>query len=270
MEVDGFIEFNTVNFQILGIPAYFFCAFTGLVLTICVYIVLMSSKKYELSQSMKVLSLALCGMVFGAKMFGFLSGIYRDIGKGESVTLDSLIDTGIVFYGGLFGLLSIYWLCLRSKHSILDQQAINVLAVCIPLFHSIARVGCFLSGCCYGKLYQGILAVNYTTVIENCIDVNLRFPVQLLEAFFEFLIFIYLFSLLQNKNWRTKNILLQYLIIYSSGRFLIEFLRGDFRRGLIHGVSFSQCISVLILIAIIGYYLRKYKVLRKKKEDWNG
>ena len=257
-----------MNFQIFGIPAYFFCAFTGLVFTICIYIVLMASKKYELSQSLKILFISLLGMIFGAKAFGILSGIYRDIGIGESISIDSLVDTGIVFYGGLFGLLTVYGLCLKTKYSILDQQAINVLAVCIPLFHSIARIGCFLSGCCYGRLYQGILAINYTTVSESSIDVNLRFPVQLFEAFFEFIIFIYLFILLHNKNWMSKKILLQYLIIYSIGRFFIEFLRGDFRRGLIRGISFSQCISVVIWIVIIDFYLSQYKI-SKKKEDRN-
>lgn len=79
-------------------------------------------KKYELSQSLKILIISLLGMIFGAKAFGILSGIYRDIGIGESISIDSLVDTGIVFYGGLFGLLAVYGLCLKTKYSILDQQ----------------------------------------------------------------------------------------------------------------------------------------------------
>lgn len=87
-----------MNFQIFGIPAYFFCAFTGFVVTTSVYIVLMSSKRYDISQSMKILMFSLLGLALGAKIFGFLTGIYRNIGNGEKVTLETMLDTGIVFY----------------------------------------------------------------------------------------------------------------------------------------------------------------------------
>lgn len=258
------ITFNSVNFRVFGIPAYFFCAFTGLVLTTCIYIVFMSSKKYDIAQSTKILFISLFGMGLGAKMFGFLTGIYRNIGIGKPITIDALLDTGIVFYGGLFGLIITYLLCLKSKRCNLDKQALNVLATCIPLFHAIARIGCFLSGCCYGKLYQGVFSINYITIIENHIDENFRFPVQLVEALFEFLLFIHLAFSFKSEEWRTKKLLLRYLAIYSTGRFLLEFLRGDIRRGLIYGISFSQCISVLIWIALIGHYLNQYMIAKQK------
>lgn len=217
-----------------------------------------------------MLFISLPGMAFGAKSFGFLTGIYRNIGIGNSITLGTLLDTGIVFYGGLFGLLISYSLCLKSNHCTLNRQALDVLAVCIPLFHSIARIGCFLSGCCYGRLYQGVLSIKYSTRINGYVDINLRFPVQLVESLFEFIVFVYLFTLLRNENWQSKKIMLRYLFTYSIGRFWLEFLRGDIRRGLIYGVSFSQFISVLIWIALIGYYLSRRMALIGKREDYNG
>lgn len=206
---------------------------------------------------MRALFISLVGMALGAKMFGCLTGIFRCVALGRSITIDSLLDTGIVYYGGLLGLLVVYSLCIKLIYSRLDCHALNVLAVCIPIFHAISRIGCFLSGCCYGKIYHGILAIQYTTVIGGSVDVNSRFPVQLVEALFEFLIFLYLVSLLRQPNWKSKNLLLQYLFIYSFGRFFLEFFRGDFRRGVIHGVSFSQFISILILASVILYLLRK-------------
>ncbi len=217
----------------------------------------MSSKKYDLSQSVKTLLISLIGMALGAKLFGYFTGIYRNLGLGKPITIDSLLDTGIVYYGGLLGLIGTYTFCVKRRNSHLDIHAIDVLSVCFPLFHAIARIGCFLSGCCYGKIYQGILAVNYTVVIEGCIDINPRFPVQIVEAVFELLVFFYLLTLLKKKEWKNKKLLLRYLTVYSVGRFFLEFLRGDIRRGLIYGVSFSQCISVLIWIALISYCLKR-------------
>ena len=253
-----------MNFKIFGIPAYFFCAFTGFVITTSVYIVLMSSKRYDISQSMKVLMFSIWGMALGAKVFGFLTGIYRNIGNGEKVTLEKMLDTGIVFYGGLLGLLIVYMLCLHSKRCSLDKYAVDVLAACIPLFHSIARIGCFLSGCCFGKIYEGKLSINYITIINGNIDENMRFPIQLIEALFEFLIFLYLLILLNSDRWKEKKILIKYLIFYSVVRFMLEYLRGDIRRGLIYGISFSQCISVLIWMNLGFLYLRQYRISKQK------
>ena len=220
----------------------------------------MSSKKYNLSHSMKTLFISLVGMALGAKLFGYLTGIYRAIGLGDPITPDTLRDTGIVYYGGLLGLIAVYSVCIKYKRSTLDVNALDVLAVCVPLFHAIARVGCFLSGCCYGKVHAGLLAINYTTIIEGNIDENLRFPVQLLEALFEISIFIYLLSLLQREDWKNKRILGRYLTVYCIGRFFLEMLRGDVRRGIVYGFSFSQCISVLIWIVLVCILLRRKRI----------
>ena len=220
----------------------------------------MASKKYDLSQSIKTLFISLIGMAVGAKLFGHLTGIYRDIGLGKQVSISSIRDTGIVYYGGLFGLITTYTLCLKTKRCVLDIYSLDVLAVCFPLFHAIARIGCLLSGCCYGRIYQGILAINYITIIEGSVDVNSRIPVQLLEALFEFAVFIYLLSLLHKESWQAKQLLLRYLAIYSVGRFVLEFFRGDYRRGIICGVSFSQCISIAIWITLITIYFRRKRI----------
>lgn len=263
-------EFNTVNFCILGMPAYFFCSFSGFVIATCTYIVLIAAKKYNLSQSIKILLISFIGMILGAKLFGYFTGIYRSLGLGKTITIDSLLDTGIVYYGGLLGVIGTYTFCLKRANSNLDAHTINVLSVCIPLFHAIARIGCFLSGCCYGKKIQGVLAVNYTVIIEGSVDVNSRFPVQIAEAIFELLIFFYLLMQLKKSDWKDQNLLARYLTIYSIGRFFLEFLRGDMRRGLIYGVSFSQCISVLIWIVLMRYYWKRRIVQRQKREDCNG
>ena len=53
------MTFNTIDFQILGLPSYLFVALSGGVITICLYIVLMFSKEYDISQSMKILFFSL-------------------------------------------------------------------------------------------------------------------------------------------------------------------------------------------------------------------
>lgn len=251
--------FNAVGFTIFDIPGYFFFAGIGLVVSISVFIVLMAEKGYSLPKNIRIVIASAIIVILSARLFGCLSGIYRDVGLGYDVTWDGIVKTGIVFYGGLIGLLISYR--LMAKVSKQDMYIMDVLAVCIPLFHSIARIGCFVGGCCFGKESHSHIAINYTTTVFDEVVTAYRIPTQLIEAAFNLILFLYLLHLLRSDEWKCKNILRRYLLIYSIGRFIIEFFRGDLVRGVIYGVSFSQVISVLIWI----YLLATVKKERDKK-----
>jgi len=50
-----------------------------------------------------------------------------------------------------------------------------------------------------------------------------------------------------------------YLVIYSVGRFFLEFLRGDVNRGMWLFLSTSQLISILIILAVLIELYLSYK-----------
>lgn len=247
--------FNSICFQIFSIPAYLFCSCVGFTISVSMFILLLSKKGYSIKVNIRILGISIINLIIFAKIFGCFSGIYRAVGTQENVTLKTITNTGIVFYGGLFGLLSMYSLCLKKTNA--DKTVLNILAVIIPLFHSIARIGCFLAGCCFGIKNPIILGIKYVTRIGGTIDVAYRLPIQLIEAIFNFFLFFYLFCLLREKNWKTQDILYKYLLIYSIGRFFLEFFRGDIVRGIIKRISFSQVISIFIWLFLL--YKRKNK-----------
>lgn len=258
------MSFNTVGFNIFGIPPYFFCAGVGLVVAVCLNIILVASKRYCLQEYMEVLLISIISMLVFAKLFGCLSGVYRAIGVDEAITFDTIKNTGIVFYGGLFGLLVGYYRGLNSKLiTVKDPHAIDVLAVSIPLFHAIARVGCFLAGCCHG-IESDIFSISYTIMDNGIVNTANRIPVQLIEAAFNVGIFIYLFVLIRKDDWKNKNLLLRYVVIYSCGRFLLEFIRGDTVRGIIHGISFSQVISIIVWLTLLTITIKNRNRAKEK------
>lgn len=106
-------EFNAVNFTIFDIPGYFFFTGIGLVVAVSTFIVFVSNKKYPLQSNMRILMVSILFLIVFARIFGGLSGIYRNIGMGERINWDKIRNTGIVFYGGLFGLLLSYKICAR-------------------------------------------------------------------------------------------------------------------------------------------------------------
>ena len=166
---------------------------------------------------------------------------------------------GSVYYGGLIGGLIGGFLYLKiSKNK--DKQIVDLLVPIIPLFHAFGRIGCFLVGCCYGV--ESKFGFTYThSLVELANGVN-RFPVQLVEAFCEFMLFLILNYLLKHEKCKNK-LLYIYLISYGIIRFGLEFLRGDSYRGFIGILSTSQLISILIILFSI-FMLYKYQ---KKSKD---
>ena len=51
-----------------------------------------------------------------------------------------------------------------------------------------------------------------------------------------------------------------YMVLYSIGRFGVEFLRGDLERGSIGALSTSQFISIFIVVIGIGLWIWRGKI----------
>jgi phosphatidylglycerol---prolipoprotein diacylglyceryl transferase len=118
--------------------------------------------------------------------------------------------------------------------------------------HAWGRMGCFMAGCCHGLPTDSFLGVQFPTNSQACQlhGVQPVHPTQLYEM--GLLVVIGLASQFKvpplHRIW-------VYLIAYGTGRFLIEFLRGD-NRGvidLISSLSPSQHLAILFVIA--GGYL---------------
>ncbi len=160
---------------------------------------------------------------------------------------------GMVFYGGLLGALGFGALYCRLRKIDLGHYS-DCFAVGIPLFHCFGRIGCFLSGCCYGiESSFGFTAAN--AIVESCNHVN-RFPVQLLESALNLVIFTVLLVLFFKRILSDK-LIYAYLIMYSIVRFFDEFLRGDVYRGIYFGLSTSQWIGIVIFMVSLILILKK-------------
>ncbi len=148
---------------------------------------------------------------------------------------------GMVFYGGLFGGIIGGLLYIRSLK--LDKWAhIDLFAPAIPAMHAFGRIGCFLSGCCYGIESDFGFVYHHSAV--PAADGVRRFPVQLLECIVNLCIVLIMVILIKRGLGRKKPVFV-YGVMYSVARFLLEFLRGDKIRGIYFGLSTSQWISIV-------------------------
>ncbi len=257
------------NFTIFELPPYFFFAGIGFAAAVSCYIILLLASDTDISKK----NLLLCaivglGVIFGARVFGCLTNLAIRLYAHEKLGLDIIYNAGLVFYGGLIGGVSAYLVGLRLFYKNQNNLSlINSFAVALPLFHFFGRLGCLFAGCCYGKEFHGHFHINY---IRNGVLTE-NFPVQALESTLELGIFCFLLIMFvtslknpdQSKN--NKNLIIYYFLVYSIGRFILEFFRGDPNRGFFGILSFSQIISIGLFLFSITFFIKDNITLISKK-----
>lgn len=259
------------NFTVFGreLSAYMICAIVGVVVVF--FFLYFTAPRYG-ANDVEAIFLLLCaafGGIIGAKILYCLTNLsdlqellalWNTLAQSERLDRISKLFGGGVYYGSLLGGMLTGWLYLKLKKLDMKPYA-DLSAVGIPLFHGIGRLGCFLTGCCYGVECKVGFVYHYAPhAAANGVR---RFPVQLVEMSLNFGLFFLLLYLLQ--KGRAKGRLLQlYLLIYPIYRFVLEFFRGDDYRGFLFGLSTSQIISILILLGNLIFTLCTRNV--KKKE----
>ncbi|MDR0903310.1 MAG: prolipoprotein diacylglyceryl transferase [Ruminococcus sp.] len=172
---------------------------------------------------------------------------------------------GSVFFGGLIGGAIAAFIAVRVV-KLPWYPTVDLLSTVVPLFHFFGRVGCFLGGCCFGIPSEFGFTFRHS-IVAAANGVN-RFPVQLLEASFNLVLFFALYALFNKGKLRGKLFFI-YLLCYSPARFFLEYLRGDTYRGITSaGLSTSQIISMLTLtVGLFGLLFYKNEL---KETDTNG
>ena len=187
--------------------------------------------------------------------------------------MEVLGSAGFVVYGGIIsGVLCCMLYCRIKKLSFLEY--FDLVMPEIALAQGFGRIGCFLAGCCYGRETTGSFSVVFPAGSQAPAGVKL-IPTQLISAGADFIHMIILLVIAYNfsytsgkKNGKSKylpagDIGYIYMILYGTGRFLIEFLRNDYR-GAVGFLSTSQFISIFFVAC--GAVLILVNQLRKKSE----
>lgn len=180
-------------------------------------------------------------------------GVYNYI---ENPERGFRLDGGITFIGGLIGgALSfiVGYVIFRKKFTDKLGDALNIIPCCIVVAHAFGRIGCFCAGCCYGGPAEGPLSFLGVSFVPGSTAYAKHgstplYPTQLFEAIFLFVlfaVFTYLFFKTKSKGKYNLEI---YLISYGVFRFLIEYVRADYRGTFLSIMSPSQFWSVLMIV----------------------
>lgn len=155
------------------------------------------------------------------------------------------------------------WYLHKKKIPILPF--LDIAATYAPLFQSIARIGCFFAGCCYGAPTSYSWGVVFPhPVNESLIGIALH-PAQLYSSALLMLIFIIMFYGIRRYIHVTGIALFIYLFMMSIERFASDFFRADQEFfGTITQLSFHQVLA--LVIAALSFISALYVYIHHRKK----
>ena len=218
----------------------------------------MKSKGLGLAKIDAMVVWILLGGIVGAKLLYWITQIDNIMQKPQ-ILLD--MTNGFVVYGGIIGGVLAGFIYCKVKRLSFPLYA-DLIIPSVALAQGFGRTGCFLAGCCYGMETSSILGVQFPVGSIAPSDVQLL-PIQLFSSGFDFALFIVLATYLKRKK-ADGQVTALYMVLYSAGRFVVEFFRGDIERGNIGVLSTSQFVSIfMFVLGCIGFAVTQYNATKK-------
>ena len=222
----------------------------------------------------RILDLSLY-VILGALIGGRLGYIifYLDYYLKDPIKILYFRQGGLSFFGG-FSIAFLLCLLYIKRTKISFWKFADIAAPSVAMGIGIARIGCFLNGCCFGvvsenygikfpslhmppvysqQLKDGLIASgsSYTLPV---------IPTQLYSFLYAFLIFFILLGIRKYKKY-DGYLFLNFLVLYSISRFIIEFFR-------FYGDNYKMfnyfTITQTILLGVVLVSLVFMNILKKK------
>lgn len=221
-------------FEIFGrsISSYAVMAAIGIIVSIAVLFFGCKYRRNSFDDAIYIYAFTLIGIFLGARILFTLIEI-----PAHGICFETVFCGGFVFWGGFIG----GWIASGLADKYFEKDITKLYPVLVPavlIFAGFGRIGCFLTGCCYGKPSELIgFCYSVSEIAPNGIPL---IPVQLFEAVFDLITAFVVFG--------KRDAMIRYAQMYAIFRFFAEIYRGDEVRGFIGFLSVSQCISIIVLI----------------------
>ena len=242
-----------ILFSIFGLNVYSYGLMYALSLIVGLFYAEYRAKKNGLDKDF-VFSMGLYSIiigVIGAKVLHLIT-VIPDLINDFWPTFKSSLSSGFVVYGGIISaaLFALFY-TKKKKHKFLIY--FDIAAPAIALGEAIGRIGCFLSGCCYGIQTDAWFGITFPAGSFAPAGVSLV-PIQPISAFLNLANCIIL--IIAYKRFKKVGMTAGlFMINYGVGRFVVEFFRNDYR-GAIGPLSTSQFISIFVVILGIALMVK--------------
>ena len=226
------------------IPSYGLCAVLGVCAALLFTALFARRRGLDTENAVYILAMGGVGALLGAKVLYLLTVLPQFLGdlplllRDPNLFVSRYLAGGFVFYGGLLGGIGTARHTAKGYHGDLRDYA-RVLAPATALFAGIGRIGCLMTGCCYGRETDLPIGMRFDASPVAPHGVAL-IPTQLIEAAALLALCALLYAVYRRCRRYTAAL---YLMAYGALRFGIEFLRADDRPDL-WGLSSAQAVSL--------------------------
>ncbi len=261
-------DFPVWNVRV-ALSSYSMLALAGIAVTCGLYFFLEPEARRKPVAHILFLGTVMIVSFFGSRLVQFLLDLARMRGSGVS-GIEVLLHAGATVTGGIVcATAAVFVFAAFDPHRVVTWRSIDTLAAAFPFGHMMGRIGCFLAGCCYGKISTTFpLTITYpenwiiAQSAAESIPHGPRIASPLLEAAGLLVIGLILFALLKATRTRGQ-VTGAYFILYGALRYLVELTRDDPTRGIWGPFSTGQWFSLWAL-AMGGALLIRYAAAGRK------
>ncbi|BAE86315.1 prolipoprotein diacylglyceryl transferase [Desulfitobacterium hafniense] len=241
----------------------------GVIVAIAIFIgvtvayLLTSDKEYR-DYLFDVLIYGIIGAIIGARSWQVL--FYEwDYYSQNIIEIPMIWHGGLAIQGALVG--AFLTAVIYTKVKKIDfWRLADIAAPGLILGQAIGRIACFLNGDAYGTPTGSNFGIIYPegTPAYAAYGSQPLWPAEVWEGQWDFIVFAIILMLSRWRKWSQGFIFLAYIILYSVGRFGLEFLRGDSPYYLFHWTS-GQWTSMGMIIVSLGFMV----ILKNKHKNLN-
>lgn len=264
-----------ILFNIGSFPIYSYGVMIALAFILGILLAMKEAKRIGENPE-RVLDISLY-VILGGLLGGRLGYVifYLDYYLKNPIKILYFRQGGLAFLGGfILAFILGSWYVLRNKLSFWKYT--DIAAPSLALGIGIARIGCFLNGCCFGLVSEkyGLKfpALNMPPVYLQQLKDGLIasgspftlpvIPTQLYSSLYAFLIFLILLWFKKYKKY-DGYLFLNFLVLYSISRFIIEFFRFHENNFIIFNLTVTQAVCIILVFGSLIWM----NILKKRKQD---
>lgn len=248
---------HRILFQIGNLTVYSYGAMISLAVLVAAIFMSRESAREGIDPDhvLEAIIAAVIGGLLGARILYVLLNWEQFRGRWQDIFFARF--EGLTFYGALFG--GIFALLLWCRWRKVNFFKLTDLAApYLALGYAFGRIGCFLNGCCYGR----VSVVPWGVAIP-AVDSLPRHPVQLYAAGGAVIIFIILKLLQRSRPYIGFN-LVALCALYGVLRFTTEFFREEVILWM--GLTLAQMFSLGLTVVSLSVMLYLFSASPRKSK----
>lgn len=204
----------------------------------------------------------LMGAVLGARGW-YVASYWSEEFAGKGLgAIFNIRQGGLVFYGGVVGsslALILYAWFKKEKLWLLADVATPSIA----LGSAFGRIGCLMTGCCYGRECTLPWAIHFPS--DHATFPHAVHPVQIYDALANLAVYLFLEFRIFRRRRFDGQVFAVWLLIYPFARSFTELFRGDYPQRYLGGVlTPAQVMSLVIVLIGAALFAWLPRVLTRK------